>query len=147
MQSIPKDENSDVKKSIIRTTIKNENLLARKMEMDKIKKKGNKKKTAALKHKLDRTDKVSGVLSTKIQQSIERARFVQAARKSGWDTINRGIVIKNELVEVEEPKSAKQAEKEEEDAYVEEFFDGKEKKEPSRPSSANAFALLEEAEA
>lgn len=149
MASVPK-ESDDVKKSIIRTTIKNENLLARKMEIEKIKKRGNKKKTSTLKHRIDRTDKVAGVLSTKIQQSVERARFVQNARKAGWDQINRTIVIKNDLVEKAANAAAgKDAEEEEEDEFVKQFFETKDdtKTQPSKLLTGNVFAMLEEAEA
>lgn len=91
LESLPR-ENSGVKKSIIRTTIKNENLLNKKLEKNRIKK-TNKKKTSALKHKLERSGRLSGVLETKIEKSIARAKYVQNARKSGWDKINQGITI------------------------------------------------------
>lgn len=158
LSKVPKTESDEVKKSIIRTTIKNENLLAKKMENLKIRKSNqNKRKTSSLKHKLDRSDKLSGVLSTKIEQSIARAKYVQSARKSGWDQINKSITIKNDIVletkvttgPVE--KSEMEIEKEEEDEYVKEFFGEdaeKEEEEESKPvSTGNVFALLDEAEA
>lgn len=81
LANIPKGEDNEVRKSIIRTTIKNENLLARKME-SKVKKKQPKKK-------LLRASNLDGVLASKIQQSIERAKYVQGARKAGWEQINK----------------------------------------------------------
>lgn len=151
LENIPKAENDDVKKSIIRTTIKNENLLAKKMEMEKIKKKGNKKKTSAFKSKTDKGLRVEGVLASKIQQSIDRARYVQSARKAGWDQINKTIQIKNDLLEnapqpAAEP-TAEEMEQQEEDDYVDEFFNNEKKVEETPKVLKNAFALLDETEA
>ena len=95
LESLPR-ENSGVKKSIIRTTIKNENLLNKKLEKSKIKK-INKKQTSALKHRVERSGKLSGVLETKIEKSIARAKYVQNARKSGWDKINQTIILDNTI--------------------------------------------------
>lgn len=112
------------------------------MENQKIKK-GNKRKTNSLKHKLERNDKLSGVLTHKIQQSIDRAKYVQNARKSGWDRINSNIEIKNHNSEEPTPeKTVAQVEQEEEDAYVDEMF-GRESK-PKSSTPVNRFALLEE---
>lgn len=156
LASVPKAENSDVRKSIIRTTIKNENLLAKKMEKDAIRKKSNKKKTSALKHKLGRGLKLDGVLASKIQQSIDRAKYVQTARKLGWDQINKGLNVKTveelrKQDKLEKPRTEEEMEMDEEDAYVEEFFkDTKstpEEAKTERKPDQNAFALLEETEA
>ncbi|KAK6459385.1 Alb1-domain-containing protein [Scheffersomyces xylosifermentans] len=159
LSNLPKSESDDVKKSIIRTTIKNENLLQKKMENSKVKKTMNKKKTNSLKHKLERSDKLSGVLSTKIEQSIARAKYVQSSRKAGWDLINKTITIKNNMVEENNStpttteKTEEEMEQDAEDEYVKNFFDGEkeeskdEEDKPVRPNSANAFALLEETEA
>ena len=158
MENLPRDENDDVKKQIIRTTIKNENLLAKKMEMDKIKKKSNKKLSHSLKHKSERSTKVEGVLATKIQQSIEKARYVQTARKSNWDLINKNIVIRNDLLENkaknDQKISEKEAEKRAEEEYVKLFFESDKKdetaaEEPTEPaketkSAGNIYAMLEE---
>ncbi|CUM53979.1 unnamed protein product [Debaryomyces tyrocola] len=158
LASLPKPESDDVRKSIIRTTIKNEDLLNKKMENQRIKKM-NRKKTNSLKHRLERSNKVDGVLSTKIEQSIARAKYVQNSRKAAWDQINKGISTTNELVDNDESseKSEEQAEREEEDAYVQQFFEddsGKQKDDTSDNTSSNSnnknmnrFALLEESEA
>lgn len=147
LAKLPKAEN-DVKSSIIRTTIKNENLLAKKMENLKIRKDRNKKKTNTLKHKVDRSSKVEGVLAGKITQSIERHKYVQTTRKSGWDKINGSISVTNALIEASVPKTAAEIEKEEEDAYVASFFDGDNIKGKTKAMAPNnSFALLEEEEA
>lgn len=145
-------ENDGVKKSIIRTSIKNENLLAKKMENLKIRK-ANRKKTSALKHRLERSGKVDGVLQSKIEQSIARAKYVQGARKSGWEQINNKIDILGASEEADKKKPAKEIEREEEDAYVDQFFKSDDEKDDS-PShqvpvanSGNVFAALEETEA
>lgn len=160
LASIPKSESDDVKKSIIRTTIKNEELLNKKIENLKIKK-INKKKTNNLKHRFERSGKVEGVLGKKIEQSIERARYVQNSRKSGWDQINKGIELTNNLVHRDEQpeKTKEEVEKEEEDSYVEKFFnndsteqdDMSVKKEDQdnyvKNGNKNRFSILEESEA
>lgn len=125
LQKVPRAENDELKKSIIRTTIKNENLLAKKMEKDKIRKKSNKKLNNSLKHKADRSTKVEGVLATKIQQSIERAKYVQTTRKAGWDQINKTLNIKP--LNGDAPVKSKEQIEEEmeqdaEDEYVKKFY-------------------------
>lgn len=126
------------------------------MEKDAIRKKSNKKKTSALKHKLGRGLKLDGVLASKIQQSIDRAKYVQTARKLGWDQINKGLNVKTveelrKQDKLEKPRTEEEMEMDEEDAYVEEFFkDTKstpEEAKTERKPDQNAFALLEETEA
>lgn len=125
LEKVPRAENDDVKKSIIRTTIKNENLLVKKMEKDKIRKKSNKKLNNSLRNKADRSTKVEGVLATKIQQSIDRAKFIQTTRKAGWDQINRTLNIKpvSESTETKAvEKTEEEMEQDAEDAYVKDFY-------------------------
>ena len=122
------------------------------MENLKIRK-ANRKKTSALKHKLERSNKVDGVLQSKIEQSIARAKYVQTARKSGWEQINSKIDILGASEEALKKKSAKEIEREEEDAYVDQFFKGYQQKEDDSnqevpvTSQGNVFAALEETEA
>ncbi|OBA23163.1 hypothetical protein METBIDRAFT_9463 [Metschnikowia bicuspidata var. bicuspidata NRRL YB-4993] len=158
LENLPRDENDDVRKHIIRTTIKNENLLAKKMELEKVKKKGNKKLSHTFKHKTEKNSRLEGVLAGKIQQSIEKARYVQTARKSGWDQINKSIVIRTDLTEAPAEKageavSEKEAQQKEEDEYVKLFFgDQATTEEPpqdeapvAKPKpSGNIFDMLEE---
>lgn len=87
LAKLPKAEPEAVRKSIIRTTITNENLLVKKMELSKIKKLQPKRHTRQVKRQVA-VDKL-GVLLAKIAQSVARARMVQAARKAGWDQINK----------------------------------------------------------
>lgn len=131
------------------------------MELDKIKKKGTKRKTSLLKHKAERNDRVEGVLATKIQQSIDRAKYVQDARKLDWDRINQNIRIQNEIrIRENKPElTEKEREQAEEDAYVKLFYmdmdkDTENTEEPEqkeeqqkKPNDGNRYALLDEAEA
>lgn len=87
LAKLPKAEPEAVRKSIIRTTITNENLLVKKMELSKIKKLQPKRHTRQVKRQAA-ADKL-GVLLAKIAQLVARARMVQAARKAGWDQINK----------------------------------------------------------
>lgn len=110
------------------------------MENDRIKKRAAKKKTSTLKNKLLRSDTLEGVLASKVQQSIERARFVQGARKAGWDQINKGINAEKPVPvkEAEDVDKEAQIEQEEEDQYVAEFYG----KKPEESGPKNAFELL-----
>lgn len=127
------------------------------MELDKIKKKAPKKLNQSLKHKAERSSKLEGVLASKVQQSIEKARFVQQARRLGWDQINRNISVSNDLVEKPQdvkPMTDAEIEQMEEDAYVKEFFkkgeaeekEEEEEKESPAPGKGNIFSVLEETE-
>lgn len=131
------------------------------MEKDKIRKKSNKKLNNQLRHKADRSTKVEGVLATKIQQSIERAKFVQTTRKAGWDQINRTLTISASASDKEKKLAVEQAEedmdREAEDQYVKDFYGDSEANMtddvgvPEKPTtdvleklkSTNRFALLE----
>lgn len=130
----------------------------KKIENQKVKK-YNKKKTSSLKHRLDRSVKVEGVLSHKIQESLKRAKYVQNARKSGWEQINKNIDIQNNLSEfeiAETEKTQEQLDQEDEDAYVADVFsnDNKSndvnndnKSQNENKNYINKFALLEEIDA
>lgn len=156
---MPRLENNDVKNSIIRTTIKNENLLAQKMEKDKVRKNNSKKLNNSLRAKTDRSAKVEGVLATKIQQSIDRARFVQGMRKAGWDHINKtiNVAMEKEGKEQNDKNAAEQGEKDAKEEYIRYFrsgLDASEAEKTGAPEFAkqesgkppNMFSLLEETE-
>lgn len=140
----------DVKKNIIRTTIKNENLLQKKLENQRIKK-INKRKSNAKRQKAERSSKHDGILKSKIEQSISRARYIQSSRRSNWDQINDSL--RNLQKPGEEQSDTGDKEIEEEDEYVKQFFNGndqvneQDKQNIERSSKQNKFSLLEEAEA
>lgn len=111
-------------------------------------------KSKASKHRLERSDKLEGVLGTKIERSIQRAKFIQNARKNDWNTINKSINLDSKLNEIstEPEKSQEQLEKEEDEAYLNQFFDGDSSKSESSGSKkenkkTNKFNVLEETEA
>ncbi|CAK9441343.1 uncharacterized protein LODBEIA_P52120 [Lodderomyces beijingensis] len=167
LSQTPAPENDTVRKSIIRTQIKNENLLTKKLESSKIRKQ-QRKSTSTLKQKLERNDKLQGVLSSKIDASIKRAKYVQGARRSNWDQTNANIEIRNRMSDEMKSQQAprdvddKDMEKLEEDAYVRKFYeevDGQDREgegegDDERAKSTdqnelgdNRFALLEDVEA
>lgn len=104
-----------------------------------------KKKNNAIRSRLERSDKLAGVLGSKIEQSIARARYVQSSRKAGWDQINKNINIRPTAKE----KTEEELKAEEEDEAVKEFFEGAEEQAEiqKKQKVINAFALLDEAEA
>ncbi|KAG5418453.1 ECM1 [Candida metapsilosis] len=154
-------ENDGVRKSIIRTQIKNENLLNKKIEASKIRKQNQdqqkKKKSSSLKNKIDRSDKLQDVLASKIDASIARAKYVQNARKSNWDKTNASIEIRNHMIEdaVKKELTEAEIEKMEEDEYVRKFYEGddvdieenEDEEEEKKTLDNNKFALLDEVEA
>lgn len=146
----------DVKKSIIRSNIINENLLAKKMEKKKI----TKRKTNTIRQKSNRFNTTSGILNTKIDQSIARHNFIQQSRKSGWDKINEQI-NSNKAHQVDENANENDENDEnnnnmdEDEQLLQEYFQesNQQGKNESNGSSKekqmpqNKFNLLEEAEA
>ncbi|KAI5968064.1 ECM1 [Candida theae] len=160
-------ENDGVRKSIIRTQIKNETLLNKKIEASRIRKQqqqqqhDSKKKSSSstsLKSKIDRSDKLKDILTTKIDASIARAKYVQNARKSNWDKTNASIEIRNHMIEEATKKqlTEDEIEKMEEDEYVRKFYEtgddgnideGDKEDREKTLSTSNKFALLDEVEA
>lgn len=120
---VPKLESNDVKKSIIRTSIKNENLLNKKLDNAKVKKLA-KKKNNAIRHKSERFTKLDGVLGNKIDKSMAKARLVHKIRKAGWDKVNGDIDIKNSTIDNTNDNNDDQDQmQQEEDEYVRQFFE------------------------
>ncbi|KAI5955078.1 ECM1 [Candida jiufengensis] len=169
-QKEPISNNDGLKKSIIRTQIKNENLLNKKLESSKIKK--NKRKSSTTKTKVERNSKLQGILANKIDSSIARATYIQNARKSNWDKTNSNIELKNHMIDdfkIEPTKelTEEEIEKLEEDEIVRKFYEDREinvddddkqkderedeqngEDEEDKPDlSNNKFALLDEVEA
>lgn len=138
-----------MKRNIIRTTIKNENLLQKKLENQRIKK-INKKKSNAKRQKTERSLRHDGILKNKVEQSISRARYIQSSRRANWDQINDAV--KNSTKHGESDHGEKAIE--EEDEYVKQFFSDKGQEDEQRKkdmeseeNTQNKFDLLEEAEA
>lgn len=169
---VPKLESNDVKKSIIRTSIKNENLLNKKLDNAKVKKLA-KKKNNAIRHKSERFTKLDGVLGNKIDKSMAKARLVHKIRKAGWDKVNGDININNSTVDNTNKDNHNDQDQmqQEEDEYVRQFFEddnntneGNEANEANdgnmddnmddnkrhfnaKDNNLNKFSFLEEAEA
>ncbi|CCE83848.1 Piso0_004438 [Millerozyma farinosa CBS 7064] len=128
------------------------------MESNRIKK-ANRKNTSHLKSKIERSNRNSGILSNKIEQSIARANYIQKYRKADWEKINKEInsgAVMNE--DDDSLQTKKQIEREEEDEYVKQFFDeDNDKKDEGDESQdtgsndysaqGNKFAILDEIEA
>lgn len=121
---VPKLESNDVKKSIIRTSIKNENLLNKKLDNAKVKKLA-KKKNNAIRHKSERFTKLDGVLGNKIDKSMAKARLVHKIRKAGWDKVNGDININNSTIDNtnNDNNNDQDQMQQEEDEYVRQFFE------------------------
>lgn len=99
LADLPRPEKTDLTSILIRTTAKNEALLEAKLhkkDKNKVGKKSVAKKSALSITSLDR-DRVERALNVtsrldgKIAKSVSRAKYVQSARKAGWDSTNEFI--------------------------------------------------------
>lgn len=99
LADLPRPEKTDLTNILIRTTAKNEALLEAKLQK-KVKNKVGKKsigKKSILsinsldKDRVERALNITSRLDGKIAKSVSRAKYVQSARKAGWDTTNEFI--------------------------------------------------------
>ncbi|AAS52338.1 ADR419Cp [Eremothecium gossypii ATCC 10895] len=101
LATLPRAEKTDITSTLIRTAGKNEALLEAKMNKQRSKKQRVTKKSskeAAMsidKERLERALNFTSRLDGKRQKSITRAKYVQSARKAGWDATN--TMIRKEL--------------------------------------------------
>ncbi|KAL6938227.1 hypothetical protein ACO0RG_004771 [Hanseniaspora osmophila] len=124
LADLPRAAKTDITGSLIRTASKNEDLLNRKMERKQRGKnrvgKNSSRNELGLKDRLKNADiglleqeklqkslNFTNVLDGKISKSISRAKYVQGARKAGWDATNSRI--REELQLVQGPSSSAKA--------------------------------------
>jgi predicted restriction endonuclease len=88
------------------------------------------------KEKLERAISLSDKLEGKILKSKQRAKMVQTARKSNWESIN------SSAVDTLQPKNDETVEQPQEDEMTEDIYE----EEAKQPKVTNAFALLDEVE-
>ncbi|CDR42023.1 CYFA0S08e02718g1_1 [Cyberlindnera fabianii] len=157
LASLPRAEKTDTTSAIIRATAKkNEDLLYNKIakksdSKDKVsKKKSSAQITNLNKEKIERAMQLTDRLEGKIQKSKERARQVQTARKSNWDSINALARMEQTTTGATTTSNeSKEEDVDEEDAMVDDFYNDEkdQQQESSGSKAANAFALLDEVEA
>ncbi|AMD20575.1 HDL169Cp [Eremothecium sinecaudum] len=102
LSSLPRASTTDLTNVLLRTASKNEALLEAKIKnkrgknKDRVSKKTTKVPTTSLDSvRLERALKFASRLDGKIEKSVSRAKYVQSARKSGWDATN--AMIKEDL--------------------------------------------------
>ncbi|KAL6939972.1 hypothetical protein ACO0QE_003850 [Hanseniaspora vineae] len=167
LADLPRAEKTDIAGSLIRTASKNEDLLNRKMERKQRGKnrigKNSGKNELGLKDKLKNVDlgflekeklqkslNFTNVLDGKISKSISRAKYVQGARKAGWDATNSRIRAELQLAQGSvNPASATTADKEpteEMDQDTEDVvtFGDLEEQEKQKKLQTNLFGSLED---
>lgn len=114
--SIPRASKTDIANILIRTEAKNEALMNGKIH--KSKNKGRVRKKTSInnsftfmgKKRLERALNSASKLDGKIEKSVTRAKYIQTARKSDWNTTNS--IIKQEMSsKIEKEPSSKMAEK------------------------------------
>lgn len=98
LADLPRAEKTDLTSTMIRTASKNEALLNAKMNKrsrkdNKIGKKQIQKNpiTTMDKERLERALNFTSRLDGKIEKAISKAKYVQNARKAGWDSTNQSI--------------------------------------------------------
>ncbi|ONH65317.1 hypothetical protein BON22_4927 [Cyberlindnera fabianii] len=139
LASLPRAEKTDTTSAIIRATAKkNEDLLYIREDCQE--------RRVIIERAMQLTDRLEG----KIQKSKERARQVQTARKSNWDSINALARMEQTTTGATTTSNeSKEEDVDEEDAMVDDFYNDEkdQQQESSGSKAANAFALLDEVEA
>lgn len=152
LEQLPRAEKTNLTNVLLRTTAKNEALLEAKLHK-KSKNKISKKRSSTLSNSLDagkveRALNITSRLDGKIAKSINRAKYIQTARKAGWDSTNDKI--KKELATLHNEESnteTKKADELEED-IIEDTDNGGNSKQGSEGSQdstpKNVFSLLKD---
>ncbi|CAG97808.1 Ecm1p [Kluyveromyces lactis] len=169
LETLPRTEKTDFAASLIRTANKNEQLLEAKLN-----KRGprNKKKSLGRvgKQQLDdssltsskvmRVLNVNNRLDGKRERAIHRAKYVQSARKAGWDSTNAKIRDELNILQNIQPVSEEKDQADNQDNGKEtgdeqsmddnevEVYDSAKVQQstelPVQPSNVNTFASLED---
>ncbi|SCU82314.1 LAFA_0C10462g1_1 [Lachancea sp. 'fantastica'] len=151
LAQLPRAQNLDVTNKLIRTASKSERLLEAKMKKkERTGKKVGKKdiKKGALENldsdRVARALNITNRLDGKVEKAKARAKYVQAARKAGWESTNESI--RRALAKNEEKEQA-ESNHEDNDIDVEAHSqDEIEEKieQPEKPASSNQnlFGLL-----
>lgn len=144
IDEVPRAQKTDLTNILVRTAAKNEALLDARLQKKKKHRVGKKSLRSKLneavvgseKERFQRALNIASKLDGKIAKSISRAKYVQNARKAGWDSINEQI--KMEIALAGEGKDADKAQSPE-DAME----DDQEEEVPEEKSkSKNLFGLL-----
>ncbi|AET39805.1 Ecm1p Ecym_5002 [Eremothecium cymbalariae DBVPG len=99
LEKLPRAEKTDITGALIRTASKNEALLTAKINKRRTKGKSVGKKqlttmsplTSLNKERFEKGLNFSSRLNGKIEKAVSRAKYVQSARKAGWDSTNNSI--------------------------------------------------------
>lgn len=123
LSDLPIIYKTDLANALIRTASKNEALLEAKLNKKRKNKKVNKIiKTEAVdikKGKLEHALNITSKLTDKIEKSILRAKYVQSARKAGWESTNSSIKRELSLIQGKIPFKEKIEEKESQEDIIE----------------------------
>ncbi|SCU84141.1 LANO_0C00562g1_1 [Lachancea nothofagi CBS 11611] len=157
LAQLPRAQNLDLTNKLIRTASKNEQLLEAKMKKkdktgSKIAKKTTKKSVLDTldSQGIERALNISSRLDGKVDKAKTRAKYVQAARKAGWDSTNESI--RRDLAKLvgrdisasankEKDDAEKEPTEEESDIMADEVHE-EEPEVPSKPAQTNMFGLL-----
>ncbi|QLQ81750.1 hypothetical protein HG537_0F05120 [Torulaspora globosa] len=152
LAELPRAEKTDLTNILTRTAAKNEALLEAKLRnknKNKVSKKRLKEKldtsvVGADKERFERALNVANRLDGKIARSVSRAKYVQNARKAGWDSTNQQIRRERDnsaVVVNKEPEAASEDDMENDDPsrVTEEDSD---KVSETSSSSKNLFSVL-----
>ncbi|CUS20856.1 LAQU0S01e16160g1_1 [Lachancea quebecensis] len=154
LAKLPRAQNLDLTNKLIRTASKNEQLLEAKMR----KKEGTGKRVGKKpiakglpenldKERLERALNITSRLDGKVQKAKSRAKYVQNARKAGWERTNESI--KRDLALLtgpktdtssKEDKTTREDSMEQDEAYIDE--DEVDSSVLPRVEASNAFDLL-----
>lgn len=149
LANLPRSDKTDFASSLIRTANKNEQLLEAKLNKRKKYGKVNKNPSSSLlggKDKLQRALNITSRLDGKIQKSISRAKYVQSARKAGWEATN--LIIRKEFQGKEGDSGIEKMKESEldkmDDGEEIEPYDSAQPETAEANKLANAFAALDD---
>lgn len=128
LSQLPRAEKTDLTNILTRTAAKNEALLEAKLHRktkNKVGKKSLKGKldssvVTADKERFERALNIANRLDGKIARSVSRAKYVQNARKAGWDSTNQQIKKDAVTTDDQATATAKESEADAEDAMEDE---------------------------
>lgn len=155
LAQLPRAEKTDLTNILTRTAAKNEALLEAKLHKKNKNKVGKKSLKSKLsdsvlsteKERFERALNIANRLDGKIAKSVSRAKYVQNARKAGWDTTNEQIRKEITVTEKQAPLGDKEPKAELEDAMededpIEDDIENSEKTTDVEASSKNLFNVL-----
>ncbi|QLG73128.1 hypothetical protein HG535_0E02120 [Zygotorulaspora mrakii] len=148
LESLPRVGKTDLTNILIRTTAKNEALLEAKLQRKTKKRVGKKSSvksdSSVSAEKLERALNITGRLDGKIAKSIDRAKYIQNARKAGWDNTNEKIKKELAILHKKDLDQGKEKTKDLDEDHMKDSIesDDQDEEKPGKVKTENLFSIL-----